>query len=35
MNNNLLFLVGRTPLSILFLVSGVQKFGEMGPAFSG
>ncbi|MEW6645133.1 MAG: DoxX family protein [Pseudomonadota bacterium] len=35
MNNNLLLLVGRILLSILFLVSGVQKLGEMGPALAG
>lgn len=35
MNNNHLLLVGRILLSILFLVSGFQKFGAVGPALAG
>ncbi|MCT7664224.1 DoxX family protein [Shinella kummerowiae] len=35
MRNNLLLLIGRTLLSILFLVSGFQKFGELGPMLAG
>jgi len=35
MTNNLLLLVGRILLSILFLVSGAGKFGAMGPALAG
>ena len=35
MNNNILLLGGRVLLSILFLVSGVFKFGAMGPVLAG
>lgn len=35
MSNNLLLLLGRILLSTLFIVSGIQKFGEMAPMLAG